>query len=969
MSGQFALFCELWCISLLHFLWQAFVVAGFLAIALRLGKNSSSHFKYLLQLFGLAVCFVLPFANFLMLTNWQAKDTSAEIRAVVPLVEQDEASALDKTDMTVKTWPEHEFERPAIKPTNALVYEIACLIWLIGVAWFSLRIINGTHRLKQLRKTTCIAAKKDRDRLELIARRMKLSRTPLLRVSHQVGNAFVFGVWKPCVVMPACWMTELSPEMLNAVIAHELAHVRRYDLWANHFQRTTETFLFFHPAIWWISSQVTRFREMCCDQIAADVVQNRALYAKTLERVGTFHQNSNRFSLATNLGDDRMSLLHRVQNVLGQNTSYTPTGIWPIGVIAILIPILISVIDAAPMGAEELIPPKVQAENTDVTFVSPAWASRFPRGASFRVATDEPPTIAVASRQSQSDRVPTEMAKVSLPSYRVAPPDVLLIQSVRLVPRADYHVRSGDTLQIIVPNAEANSPIAGSFRVSKDGAVSLGKLYGNVNVRGLTIEQIRHEIRKHLAMFIDKPSISVSIQKTLTPIAGEHLIGPDGTINLGVFGSVYVAGQTLATAQATVEKHLSNYFSDAKIALDVLVYNSKFYYIICESDHLGDSIVRIPVTGNETVLDAVAQIGGLQTADHREIWISRPSRNGEHDRKLPVDFEAITKGANTETNYQLFPGDRVFISSDKAAASVHPRPLHLKVKSFNALIKEGRFHAAKKLAHTLLENHPNDPAVRLMVAHTNLLLKKGEKKDETVVFRTYGVKDLVTAMPGEIVIREGVEITTKPPVDESAEYDSLINLVSTTVAPDTWKGVGGEGELQFYSANHSIVVKNTPAVHDQIAELLAQLRNMQRYGVTLERRRLQISEKVLRKHGLGDKRVAVLSTSEAQAVLDVVQDDPHSRLFDPMSLFVLNGQLAKMVFPKKDDELNVTSQFVITDSEFLRGTVRIAGNSGVSFLAKNGAFILCQFGKVEDHESEASDFFLMKVAIDEQDGF
>jgi protein involved in polysaccharide export with SLBB domain len=152
-------------------------------------------------------------------------------------------------------------------------------------------------------------------------------------------------------------------------------------------------------------------------------------------------------------------------------------------------------------------------------------------------------------------------------------------------------------------------------------------------------------------------------------IAGEHLIGPDGTVNLGVYGNVYVAGMTLDEARAAIEKHLSQHLDSPKISIDVFAYNSKVYYIITAGAGLGDSVVRMPITGNETVLDAIAQTGGLSRLSSKRIWIARPTPSGERcEQILPVEWGPITRGAATDTNYQILPGDRVFIAGDRMVA-------------------------------------------------------------------------------------------------------------------------------------------------------------------------------------------------------------------------------------------------------------------------------------------------------------
>ena len=114
-----------------------------------------------------------------------------------------------------------------------------------------------------------------------------------------------------------------------------------------------------------------------------------------------------------------------------------------------------------------------------------------------------------------------------------------------------------------------------------------------------------------------------------------------------------------------LQKHLAQFFDSPEVSVDVLGYNSKVFYVITDGAGLGDNVRRIPVTGNETVLDAVAAVGGLSQLSSKEVWVARPAP-GEFgcEQILPVDYAAITRGGSAATNYQLLPGDRVFIAED-----------------------------------------------------------------------------------------------------------------------------------------------------------------------------------------------------------------------------------------------------------------------------------------------------------------
>ena len=149
-------------------------------------------------------------------------------------------------------------------------------------------------------------------------------------------------------------------------------------------------------------------------------------------------------------------------------------------------------------------------------------------------------------------------------------------------------------------------------------------------------------------------------------IQGEHLVRPDGTIYLGTYGFVRVAGMTLTDAKYAVEAHLQKYLQDPEITLDVGYFSSKFYYVITDGAGYGEQVYRYNITGNETVLDAMFQIGGLPSqASKHHIWVARPAPCELNCMQImPVDWNGIARKGAVCTNYQLMPGDRVYVQSD-----------------------------------------------------------------------------------------------------------------------------------------------------------------------------------------------------------------------------------------------------------------------------------------------------------------
>ncbi len=183
------------------------------------------------------------------------------------------------------------------------------------------------------------------------------------------------------------------------------------------------------------------------------------------------------------------------------------------------------------------------------------------------------------------------------------------------------------------------------------------------------------------------------------PLEGPHLVRPDGTVDLGIYGQVFVAGMTLADVKDQVARQLlvtgARTYRDTEknadgtvkmkdgvpvlagkpkeftldqikeeVRVDVIGYNSKWYYIITSGAGWGEMIYKVPVTGNETVLDALAYIQGLPVvASQKKVFLARPTTDPNHPLVVNIDYRSMTHGS-ASCNYQLFPNDRIYVGSD-----------------------------------------------------------------------------------------------------------------------------------------------------------------------------------------------------------------------------------------------------------------------------------------------------------------
>ncbi len=221
--------------------------------------------------------------------------------------------------------------------------------------------------------------------------------------------------------------------------------------------------------------------------------------------------------------------------------------------------------------------------------------------------------------------VPREFEKMALPPYVVEPPDILLIQASNRI-----------TLRL--------QAIQGQHLVGPDGTVNLG-IYGKVRVAGLTLEQVADAVAARLLEIM--PGLLRGVPK-YDPKLDKDVPNTEGA---------YVKDWRQDFSSLELIKK--------ELQVDVLVYSSKFYYVITDGGGYGQQVYPFPIKGNETVLDALANVNGLPAvASKKRVWVARATRAGQPPKILPVDWMAVAKCGSGETNYQLFPGDRVYVDSN-----------------------------------------------------------------------------------------------------------------------------------------------------------------------------------------------------------------------------------------------------------------------------------------------------------------
>lgn len=303
--------------TLLHFVWQGAAIAVLLYIALAFTRRAV--LRYNLALAALLLMAVSPIATFF----WLQRGFEP---AATPMPIQQAWDAMQ----TLSNSPALSTSVNSLASIDWL--KCAVWVWFAGVLIFGIRALGGWVFLERLRgeKAQPIAEHLQR-RCKALERRLGLNRTVRYLESHRIDSPAVVGWFRPVILLPITALTGLGPEQLEAVIAHELAHIKRLDCFVNLFQIAIETALFYHPAVWWASRTIRRERESCCDDIAVRICGDACTYARALTLMETW-RTTPALVLAANSG----SLKSRISRLLGLETithSVPRAGLGAIGIL------------------------------------------------------------------------------------------------------------------------------------------------------------------------------------------------------------------------------------------------------------------------------------------------------------------------------------------------------------------------------------------------------------------------------------------------------------------------------------------------------------------------------------------------------------------------------------------------------------------------------------------------------------
>jgi beta-lactamase regulating signal transducer with metallopeptidase domain len=312
--------------TLVHFLWQGTLIALALAAVQGLLRNATARARYAVACGAMMLMLICAVATF------------ASLRTPVSVTEPSSAPAAATSAMPMPSAVDSTFRTvPSTRDLSRLLPWLV-YFWMAGVSLLTLRSLGGWVVLQGFKRREVRPAEPVwQQRLARLGRRLRISRPVRLCESTLARVPSVVGWMRPVILMPVCALNGLTPEQLEGLLAHELAHIRQYDYLVNLFQTCVETLLFYHPAVWWVGNRIRVERENCCDDLAVEVCGDALAYARALAQLEQIRCDAPQLAMAANGG----SLLQRVQRLLSSrpSTRVAPAG-WMAGAALALVAII-----------------------------------------------------------------------------------------------------------------------------------------------------------------------------------------------------------------------------------------------------------------------------------------------------------------------------------------------------------------------------------------------------------------------------------------------------------------------------------------------------------------------------------------------------------------------------------------------------------------------------------------------------
>jgi D-alanyl-D-alanine endopeptidase (penicillin-binding protein 7) len=279
--------------TLVNFVWQGALIGCVAAIVLTALRNAKPQQRYVVACSALLVCLLWPAVELaLRISDGSSAGPAPHLAgAVIQARLGAPGGALDYLQSRL----------PWLVTAWAAIAAALALRLALGLAWIG----RATWRFKTNEQW--------QERLSLLASRMGVGRAVRLRIVDNLASPVTAGWWRPVVLVPASLVSGMPPDLLEALLAHELGHVKRFDYLVNLGQNVVEILLFYHPAVWWISGRIRAEREHIADELAANALGEPRRLARALSELERVQFSGVQLAQAAAGGD----LMGRIKRLVG----------------------------------------------------------------------------------------------------------------------------------------------------------------------------------------------------------------------------------------------------------------------------------------------------------------------------------------------------------------------------------------------------------------------------------------------------------------------------------------------------------------------------------------------------------------------------------------------------------------------------------------------------------------------------
>jgi beta-lactamase regulating signal transducer with metallopeptidase domain len=372
--------------ALLHSFWQALLIYGCLRLVLLLWPQASSGIKYNLSFLSLTGIF-----GWFIITLWEQLQTVKRIHFVaIQMID----TGIRPTGLELPAIYHSQTQLTSLFPNLEFFFPLLIVIYITGVAVMTIKLTMDLLQLRQIRRKQVMPIDSVwQQHLDKLLLQLQLSRKVKLLISEHIQVPVMIGFLKPLIILPVIMFNNLTAEQLEAILLHELAHIKRNDYLLNIFQSIVETILFFNPFIWLISKNIRIEREHCCDDLVITGKVHPLHYAKALVALEEYRLTVNTLAMAA--ANNKQHLFHRIKRIMEmktKNINYTQK------LLAVLI-IAVGLVSIAWLNPTSAMTEAKKDKEAIPTAIAPAIVP-----ATIHLATFTKDTVPSSKRQAEKQR-------------------------------------------------------------------------------------------------------------------------------------------------------------------------------------------------------------------------------------------------------------------------------------------------------------------------------------------------------------------------------------------------------------------------------------------------------------------------------------------------------------------------------------------------------------------------------------